>query len=53
MTNHCHEILASTNGNPGSFNDKTLVLFDNFIMNIKTGCILNNHVFELLEIKTR
>jgi len=48
-TNHRQQILASTNGNPGSFNDKTLVLFDNFIVDIKQGRLFDNHTFQLLE----
>ena len=47
--NHRRRILASTFGNPGSFNDKTLILFDTFIRDIKRGEKLDDYTFELLE----
>ena len=49
--NHRRRILASTPGNPGSFNDKTLILFDTFIKDIKNGTILGDYEFELLETR--
>ena len=47
--NHRHRILASTKGHPGSWNDKTLVLFDSFLGNVKHGQTLQDKEFELLE----
>ena len=47
--NHRREILCTTDGHPGSFNDKTVVLHDDFICDIKSGHILNDYMFELLE----
>ena len=47
--NHRRRILGSTCGHPGSWNDKTLVLFDNFIRDIKRGDLLNDYTFELFE----
>jgi hypothetical protein len=47
--NHRRRILATTFGNPGSFNDKTLILFDTFIRDIKRGEKLDDYTFELLE----
>jgi hypothetical protein len=47
--NHRREILATTSGHPGSFNDKTLVMYDEFITDIKSGNILDDCEFELLE----
>lgn len=47
--NHRRRILATTSGNPGSFNDKTLILFDTFIRDIKRGDKLDDYTFELLE----
>lgn len=47
--NHPRQILGTTKGHPGLFNDKTLVLYDDFITEIKAGTILDNHIFELLE----
>jgi hypothetical protein len=49
--NHRRRILGCTRCHPGSWNDKTLVLFDTFIHDIKCGDILNDHIFELYEMK--
>ena len=46
---HRRQILATTSGHPGSFNDKTTVLHDEFITDIKSGAILDDYTFELLE----
>ena len=47
--NHRRQILGTTTGHPGSFNDKTVVMFDEFVSNIKSGAILDDCIFELLE----
>ncbi|KAL3758310.1 hypothetical protein ACHAWU_004275 [Discostella pseudostelligera] len=47
--NHRREILCTTDGHPGSFNDKTVVLYDDFICDIKSGAIFDDYRFELLE----
>ena len=47
--NHCREILGSTRGHPGSFNDKMVVMYDEFITDIKHGHIFSDYEFELLE----
>ena len=47
--NHRRRIIGTTTGHPGSWNDKTLVLFDTFIRDIKSGHILSDYTFELLE----
>ena len=47
--NHRRRILGTTRGHPGSWNHKTLVLFDTFIKDIKAGHILQDYKFELLE----
>ena len=47
--NHRRQILGTTSGHPGSFNDKTVVLYDNFITDIKSGKKFDDHIFELLE----
>ena len=49
--NHCRRILGTTRGHSGSWNDKTLVLFDTFIKGIKRGDILQDNIFELLETR--
>jgi hypothetical protein len=43
--------LGTTSGHPGSYNDKTVVLYDDFVMDIKRGNILTDYEFELLEIQ--
>lgn len=47
--NHRRRILGTTRGHPGSWNDKTLVLFDEFLRGIKRGEILQDVEFELFE----
>eukprot|EP00804_Cyclotella_cryptica_P000426 CCRYP_020668-RA/>CCRYP_020668-RA protein AED:0.19 eAED:0.16 QI:0/-1/0/1/-1/1/1/0/308 len=47
--NHRRCILATTKGHPGSYNDKTLVLFDLFLSDVKHGRIFEDNGFELLE----
>ena len=48
MVNHRRRILASTKGHPGSFNDKTLIMFDKFVHDIIDGK-LDDYTFELLK----
>jgi hypothetical protein len=48
--NHRRRILGTTCGHPGSWNDKSLVLFDSFMIGIKRGEIFDDNIFELLEI---
>jgi hypothetical protein len=47
--NHRRQIICSTTGHPGSWNDKTLVLFDSFLSKLKNGLILQDNEFYLLE----
>ncbi len=49
IVNHRREILATTHGHPGSFNDKTVMIYDEFITDIKSYNILDEYEFELLE----
>jgi hypothetical protein len=48
MVNHRRRILGTTRGHPGSFNDKTLILFDEFVQDVKSGKF-DDYTFELLE----
>jgi hypothetical protein len=48
--NHRRRFLGTTSGHPGSWNDKSLVLFDSFIIGIKRGEIFDDNIFELLEM---
>jgi hypothetical protein len=47
--NHRKRILSTTSGHPSTWNDKTIVLYDDFITGINNGDILSDFVFELLE----
>jgi hypothetical protein len=47
--NHRRQILCSTTGHPGSWNDKTLVLCDKFLRDVKNGSIMQDNEFELEE----
>ena len=47
--NHRRQILATTTGHPARWNDKTLALFDHFMMDLKDGSILNDMYFDLYE----
>ena len=51
--NNCRRILCTTRGHPGSWNDKTVVLFDTYIKTIKCGEILQDNIFTLLEKRGR
>ena len=42
---HAHRILASTTGHPGTWNDKTLILFDDFICGVNDGKLHQDFVF--------
>ena len=48
-TNHRRQILSTTTGHPGRWNDKTLVLYDSFVKNISNGRNLNDLTFQLYE----
>lgn len=47
--NHRRQIIATTSGHPGSWNDKTLVMYDDFVKDIKSGRLFCDNRFELLE----
>jgi hypothetical protein len=47
--NHCHQILATTTGHPARWNDKTLVLFDNFVVSLNERHHLDDVSFGLYE----
>jgi len=45
--NHKRKILAATKGHYGSYNDKTIVRFDDFILGVHSGQLYGNKVFEV------
>ena len=47
--NHRRFILCSTKGHPARWNDKTLILFDEFVNAIHDGKILDDVIFELYD----
>jgi hypothetical protein len=47
VTNHHHQILSTTEGHPVTWNDKTLVRFDRFVMGLKKGKYHSNLHFKL------
>jgi hypothetical protein len=49
VANHRRRILSTTGGHPSTWNDKTVVLFDDFLMSIKDGDILSDNDFILYE----
>ena len=46
---HSRRIIGSTTGHPGTWNDKTLILFDDFICNVHKGKLYNDYEFQLYE----
>ena len=51
VVNHRRQILASTIGFPGRWNDTTIVRFDDFITDIQRGNYLADNVFSLYNEK--
>ena len=47
---HPHQILGTTFGHPGTFNDKTLVLFDELLRGVYEGKMFSDHEFTLYEL---
>jgi DDE superfamily endonuclease len=47
--NHRRQILATTDGHPARWNDKSLIKYDHFATGIKDGILLVDNVFELYE----
>jgi hypothetical protein len=47
--NHCRRIISSTSGHPARWNDKTLVLYNDFACGVHEGKCLSEFEFVLLE----
>lgn len=47
--NNRRRILATTTGHPARWNDKTIVLFDNFVVALAEGRVLEDNIFYLYE----
>ena len=52
IVDHSRRILGSTSDHPGTWNDKTLVLFDDLIYQVKNGIIPDDFGFKLFETDT-
>ena len=46
---HSRRILHSTTGHPGTWNNKTLILFDDYICGVNEGNIHHDYIFHLYE----
>ena len=46
---HSKTILASTPGHPGTWNDKTLILFDEFICGVNDGKLYQDFTYDSCE----
>ena len=46
---HSRRILHSTTGHPGTWNDKTLILFDDYICGVNEGIIHHDYILHLFE----
>ena len=47
---HSHQIIGTTCGVPGSWNDKTMILFDELIRGVNEGRHYSNNEFKLFEL---
>ena len=46
---HSRQIIGSTIGHPGTFNDKTVVMFDRLLGEMHNNHLKDDHQFTLLE----
>ena len=46
---HTRRIIGTTLGHPGTWNDKSVVLFDDLLTKVNNGEIYNDFVFKLYE----
>lgn len=47
---HSKQIIGTTFGHPGTWNDKTLILFDELIKSVHDGNLMEDKEFELFEL---
>ena len=47
---HSHQILGTTCGHPGTWNDKTLIMYDELIRGVKEGGLYSKNEFKLFEL---
>lgn len=46
---HSRQIIGTTIGHPGAFNDKTVIMFDRLLADIHNGDLKKEHRYTLLE----
>ena len=46
---HCRQILGTTCGHPSTWNNKSIVLYDELVRGVHEGEVFNNYTFKLLE----
>ena len=46
---HCRQILGTTSGHPATWNDKTIILYDEFVRGIHEGVLFEDNEFTLFE----
>ena len=51
--NHRRQILHTTAGHPARWNDKTIVLYDQLAVGLRTGSLMNDNIFELFDRNKR
>ena len=47
---HSHQILGTTCGHPGTWNDKTLIMYDELVRGVKEGGLYSKNEFKLFEL---
>ena len=47
--NHRRQILHTTPGHPARWNDKTIVLYDELAVGMRSGKLMNDNIFELFD----
>ena len=46
---HCRQILGTTCGHPSTWNDKSIILYDDLVKGVHEGKLFHDHEFTLLE----
>ena len=49
---HWRQIIGSTCGHPATWNDKTIILYDDLVRGVNDGVIFEDNEFTLLEYDT-
>ena len=49
---HCRQILGTTSGNPYTWNNNTVILYDKLVISVNEGELFDGHEFTLLEFNS-